>query len=56
MASNRSNLKSRSALAAVARDGVRNQIAALTAVGKAITGAHAADRFDARLSRVSIDN
>jgi hypothetical protein len=58
MTSNRSNLKSRSAtqaaagetpgeaLAAVARHGVRIQIAALTAAGKAITGwAHAADRF-----------
>jgi len=58
MASNRSNLKSRSAtqptagetpsdaLAAVARHGVRIQIAALGAAGKAIAGwAHAADRF-----------
>jgi len=58
MASNRSNLESRSAarlasgetprdaLAAVARHGVRIQIAALTAAGKAITGwAHAGDRF-----------
>jgi len=58
MASNRSNLKSRStvqtasgetprdALTAVARHGARIQIAALTAAGKAITGwAHAADRF-----------
>jgi hypothetical protein len=36
----------RDALVAVARDGVRIQIAALTAAGKAITGwAHAADRF-----------
>ena len=57
MASNRSNLKSRSAqpasveaprdaLLAVARHGARIQIAALTAAGKAIVGwAHAADRF-----------
>jgi hypothetical protein len=58
MASNRSNLKSRSAsqpasgetprdaLAAVARHGARIQIAALTAAGKAIAGwTHAADRF-----------
>ena len=57
MASNRSNLKSRSAqpasveaprdaLLAVARHGARIQIAALTATGKAIVGwAHAADRF-----------
>jgi hypothetical protein len=58
MASNRSNLKSRSAsqpavgetprdaLAAVARHGVRIQIAALGAAGKAIAGwAHAANRF-----------
>jgi hypothetical protein len=58
MASNRSNTKSRSAaqpesgetprdaLAAVARDVVHIQIAALTAAGKAITGwAHAADHF-----------
>src|SRR5213595_888813 len=58
MASNRFNLKSRSAmqpaagetprdaLAAVARDGVRIQIAALGAAGKAIAGwAHAADRL-----------
>jgi hypothetical protein len=58
MASNCSNLKSRSAaqpasgetprdaLAAVARHGVRIQIAALTAAGKAIAGwAHAADRL-----------
>ena len=58
MASNRSNLKSRSAvqppsgetprdaLIAVARHGARIQIAALTAAGKAIDGwAHAADRF-----------
>ena len=58
MASNRSNLQSRStvqtasgetprdALTAVARHGARIQIAALTAAGKAITGwAHAADRF-----------
>jgi hypothetical protein len=58
MASNRSNIKSRSAtepaagetprdaLAAVARHGVHIQIAALGAAGKAIAGwAHAADRF-----------
>jgi hypothetical protein len=58
MASNRSTLKSRSttqpgsgetprdALTAVARHGVRIQIAALAAAGKAIAGwAHAADRF-----------
>jgi hypothetical protein len=58
MASNRSNLKSRSAaqpasgetprdaLLAVARHGARIQIAALTATGKAIAGwAHATDRF-----------
>jgi hypothetical protein len=58
MASNRSNLKSRSAsqpaagetprdaLAAVARHSVRIQIAALGAAGKAIAGwAQAADRF-----------
>jgi hypothetical protein len=57
MASNRSNLKSRSAqpgpveaprdaLLAVARHGARIQIAALTAAGKAIVGwAHAADRL-----------
>jgi hypothetical protein len=54
MASNRSNIESRSAtepaasdaLAAVARHGVHIQIAALGAAGKAIAGwAHAADRF-----------
>jgi hypothetical protein len=55
MASNRSNLKSRSAasaatprdaLVSVARHSVRIQIAALTAAGNAVTGwAHAADRF-----------
>ena len=58
MASNRSNIKSRSetepaagdtprdALAAVVRHGVHIQIAALGAAGKAIAGgAHAADRF-----------
>jgi hypothetical protein len=58
MASNRSNVKSRSAaqptagetprdaLAAVARHGVRIQIAALGAAGKAIAGwAHAANRL-----------
>ena len=58
MASTRSNLKSRSAtqpasrksprdaLVAVARDGVRIQIAALTAGVKAVAGwAHATDRF-----------
>jgi hypothetical protein len=58
MASNRSNLTSRSAakpasaatprdaLVTVARHGVRIQIAALTAAGKAVTSwAHAADRF-----------
>jgi hypothetical protein len=58
MASNRSNIKSRSAtepaagetprdaLAAVARHGARIQIAALGAAGKAIAGwAHAANRF-----------
>jgi len=58
MASNRSNPASRSAaelaagqtpseaLLTVARHGVRIQIAALTAAGKAITGwVHAADRF-----------
>src|SRR6266566_7897415 len=58
MASNRSNLESRStaqtasgetprdALTAVARHGARIQIAALTAAGKAIAGwAHAADRL-----------
>jgi hypothetical protein len=58
MASNRSTLKSRSAkqpgagetptdaVAAVARHGMRIQIAALAAAGKAIAGwAHAADRF-----------
>ena len=58
MASNRSNLKSRSAappvsaetptdaLVTVARHGVRIQIAALGAAGKAITGwAHAADHL-----------
>jgi hypothetical protein len=57
VASNRSNLKSRSAqpasvetprdaLVAVARHGARIQIAALGAAGKAIAGwAHAADRF-----------
>ena len=58
MASNRSNIKSRSAtvpaagetprgaLAAVARHGVHIQIAAFGAAGKAIAGwAHAADRF-----------
>ena len=58
MASNRSKLESRSAaqpasqetprdaLAAVARHGVRIQIAALAATGKAVAGwAHAADRF-----------
>ena len=58
MASNRSNLKSRStaqtasgetprdALTAVARHGARIQIAALTAAGKAVAGwACAADRF-----------
>jgi hypothetical protein len=58
MATTRSNLASRStaeltsgqtpsrALASVARQGVRVQIAAFTAAGKAITGwAHAADRF-----------
>jgi hypothetical protein len=58
MASNRSNLQSRSAtqpaseetprdaLVAVARHGARIQIAALTAAGKAIAGwAHATDRF-----------
>jgi hypothetical protein len=58
MASNRSNISSRSAtesaagetpsnaLAAVARHGMHIQIAALGAAGKAIVGwAHAADRF-----------
>jgi hypothetical protein len=58
MASNRSNVKSRSAaqpasretpsdaLAAVARQGARIQIAAVGATGKAIAGwAHAADRL-----------
>jgi hypothetical protein len=58
MASNRSNIKSRSAaqpasaetprdaLVTVARHGVRIQIAALIAAGKAVTGwTHAADRF-----------
>jgi len=58
MASNRSNLKSRStaqtasgetpreALTAVARHGVRIQIAALTAAGSVIAGwAHAADHL-----------
>jgi hypothetical protein len=58
MASNRSNIKSRSAtrpvsaetpkeaLAAVARQTARIQIAAIAAAGKAIGGwAHAADRF-----------
>jgi len=58
MASNRSNIKSRSAteraaletprdaLAAVARHGVHIQIAALVAAGKAIAGwTHAANRF-----------
>jgi hypothetical protein len=58
MASTRSNLSSRSAtqpaarksprdaLVAVARDGVRIQIAALTAAGKAIAGwTYATDRF-----------
>jgi hypothetical protein len=58
MASTRSNLKSfsatqpasgetpRDALVAVARDGVRIQIAAVAAAGKAIAGwAHATDRF-----------
>ena len=58
MASTRSNRKSRSAtqpasgksprdaLAAVARDGLRVQIAAIAAAGNAIAGlAHATDRF-----------
>jgi hypothetical protein len=58
MTSNRSNLKSRSAtqaaagetpgeaLAAVARHGVRFQVAAFEAAGKAVVGwAHAADRL-----------
>ena len=53
MASTRSSTTSRApgqtprdALVAVARDGARIQIAALTAAGKAVAGwAHAADRF-----------
>ena len=53
MASTRSSTTSRDpgqtprdALVAVARDGARIQIAALTAAGKAVAGwAHAADRF-----------